>query len=117
MAHLTEADQGRLVACLELAARAGTPGECCAAVAGATRILERSGTSWREVLRPPPAHVRAIPRPWLDLADRCLRRSHCMTPWEIGFVENIRTFRRLSEKQEAILARIAAKIELGEGAL
>jgi hypothetical protein len=114
MPQISEADRGRIASCLQLATDGATDGEKLAGLAGARRLLQRSGTSWGDLVCQRPPASQPVPRPWIDLADRCLRRPDCLTEWERNFVGDIRSFRQLSPKQATILARIANKIGLGE---
>jgi hypothetical protein len=121
MPPISESDRGRIAGCLQLATDGATPGEQLAGLAGARRLLQRSGASWSELVNSrPPAYGQPAARtasfPWRLLAEECLRKSHALTDWEADFLESIRSFRRLSQKQESILARIAGKLGLDEDA-
>lgn len=86
-------------------------GERANAAAAATRLLEQHGTTWREILAPAqPRHRAPMTTGWRAVANDCLALSDLLTTWERGFLASLCTSARLSEKQQAVLDRIAARV-------
>lgn len=120
-AALTPAELDRL---RNILARLGSDfdGERAAAGLLASRLLKDKGLAWDDVVMPaPPAPYRpAAGRSWQndapshddwrDLAARCCRHLHLLNDFERGFLDNIRLFPRLSQKQELVLNRIVTKL-------
>ena len=88
-------------------------GERDAAVAAATRLLERHGVRWSQVLDPAPSVVvqtRPTRTDWRITVAELLRRPGSLRPWEAGFLESLEGFARLSAKQHAVLDLIAERV-------
>lgn len=86
-------------------------GERANAAAAATRLLKDCDLTWPEFLAPAIAR-RSGPPPtgWRALVSDCLLYPDRLTGWERGFLASLRGYQRISEKQQAILERIAARI-------
>ena len=89
-------------------------GERDAAIRAATKILERHGLRWSEVLnlqQPPkrePLHAT-----WRATCHRLQERHGALRPWERKFVGDLPHFARISTKQRYVLKEIADRV-LGE---
>ena len=93
-------------------------GEVAAAGRRAHSLLKGAGLTWGEVIAPPaPRQPLRPPRRWrrgvspTDTAALCLQWPEVLTDWEADFCRSIVGKRRISAKQAAVLARIAAKVE------
>lgn len=109
MAGLTLTERSRLLGCLNLLSRAGTPGERDAAIAAANRMLESRGLTWGDLIPislAPPQHEFD----WYRDLHRCLDEFAQLTPWEQQFIQGIMYRSSLSEKQRAALARIILRL-------
>lgn len=106
---MTPAERTRLAGVLGMLG-SPHPGERDAAALAADRLVRGRGLTWDAVLqesaRP---QVRAEPPPGGDLWE-CARSVHLLTEWEQDFVVSVSQQRTLSEKQRAVLARIAARL-------
>jgi hypothetical protein len=103
-------------------------GEAASAAAAATKIIRSAGLTWSELLAPivtPPApsarprHRHAPhcgPGDWRAAAAACLQRPGLFSEWEHNFLYSVLGFRRLSPKQEAILARLVERVRAAGGA-
>ena len=108
MENISASDRARLIACLRLWERPGTPGERDAAFAGALRILRTNDLTWDDVVAGDPS---TQPPDWRVLCAQCLRGARDMTDWEIEFVTSLLGFPRISEKQCAVLRSIAQRLD------
>jgi hypothetical protein len=99
-------------------------GERDAAVRAATRLLDRHGLRWCEILaatsvtvirrqdeasREPPRRDPADPfggRGWRDVAIDCQRFPHLINQWEQDFLSGLPRFSRLSGKQTQVLVKM-----------
>lgn len=108
---MTPGERTRLTGALNLLA-SNHPGEVQAAATAAARIVQRAGVTWDELLRPAGLQARAEPRPPPGCGDlwECARSMHLLTEWEQDFIVSVSQQRLLSQKQRAVLARIAAKV-------
>lgn len=89
-------------------------GERANAAAAATRLLEQHGLTWREVLAPPAPRPRGpIPTGWRAVAADCLLVPELLSEWERGFLRSLQGYSRLTEKQQAVLERIAQRVQRG----
>jgi len=109
-ACLAPRDRERLVSVLNLLS-SDKAGERDAAGLAACRLLRARGLGWSDVVVLP-AKSADDTVPWRSVVEQCLASPHC-TPWERSFLESLCGFRRLSEKQHAVLSRIAAKAGVG----
>lgn len=114
-------DRRRLIGTLSLLT-SDKDGERSAAGLAASRIIKRLGLTWDDVVvnGDDPKHQRETqhkpppePKPmgWRDAAEACLDRSKYLTAWEVDFLCSIlaSNYRTLTEKQEAVMARIWRK--------
>jgi len=86
-------------------------GERDAAVRAATRLLERHGMRWCEVLSLLAPIKRApLHSTWRVTCQRLAQRPADLRPWERRFVADLPNFPRLSVKQCYILAEIAGRV-------
>jgi hypothetical protein len=93
------------------------PGERDAAGLAAHRMVSGAGTTWEEVLAPAPLLQREpLHAPWRTMVAACRRRPDALTEWERGFINSISIRNRLTEKQMAVLARLAEKAATGRAA-
>lgn len=100
-------------------------GERAAAGLKATELLRANGVTWADLIQqlnnPAPRHSKQsfTDRVWVVVGRACLDRHNesergaSLTAWEYGFVTDIldRGW-DLSEKQEAVLRRIAGKMRV-----
>lgn len=104
-------------------------GEVENAARAAHRLIVRSGETWDDVLasasyRREPEYRKPSPSPYKPYSPKpyssplpnsavfeCLEKKHFLTAWEIEFLNNILYRDDLSEKQQAHLDRIKAKLE------
>jgi hypothetical protein len=92
------------------------PGERDAAIAAATRLLDRHGIRWCEVLALHQQPKREPPSlPWRTTCSELARRPGDLRPWERRFVHDLPGFPRISSKQRNVLVQIAERV-FGEGA-
>ena len=89
-------------------------GERAVAAALADRLVRDAGLSWSDVIRMPMAKPKRDPLPddqsgWQSMVIACLKRRDLFTEWEWAFLTNILSFRRISEKQSAVLVRLYTK--------
>ncbi|HET8637058.1 MAG TPA: hypothetical protein VFL96_09440, partial [Acidobacteriaceae bacterium] len=76
------------------------PGERDAAALAAHRFVQQRGIAWVDVLNPPPVeHQLPELGTWRATCRACLAHPDRLRPWEIGFLEDLPKFRRLSVKQ------------------
>jgi hypothetical protein len=111
MPGLTLIERSRLLGCLNLLSRAGTPGERDAAIAAANRILQARNLTWGDVIPlslVPAEHVVAYD--WHHDLRRCCDNFERLSQWERQFVQGIMYLTTLSQKQRAVLASIIAKL-------
>lgn len=106
----------KLAACLAMLG-SSFDGEVLAAARAAERLRREAGVSWREIVDPPasqplpPPPKREPPRAdWRDTVAQCLRQRGSLRPWEVGFLENLPNFARLSAKQSNCLNGIAQRV-------
>ena len=91
-------------------------GERDAAVRAATRLLERNGLRWCEILSalpsPPPAPLKREPQfsTWRVTCQKLAQRPGDLRPWERRFITDLPAFPRISTKQRYILDEIAARV-------
>ncbi len=96
-------------------------GERAAALAAASRLLDRNGVRWSEILPTPspvvepepdpdPPRPRRNPRGWRYLVACCCEHSEYLNGWEREFLFGLPGFYRLSSKQDAKLHSIADKL-------
>lgn len=114
---LTQTDRMRLGKLLALLA-SGHAGERDAAGLAAHRLVWRAGLTWAEVLCP---SAGAEPRgadldDWRAVVAACLQRHDELTDFDRRFLRSIARFPRLSEKQAAVLHRIAERLVVREAA-
>lgn len=109
-AHLPATDRTRLAKALALLA-SDQPGEVAAAAEAATRIVQRSGLTWRQILKPPPVEKR-LPElgTWRETVRQCLAGGGDLRPWERAFLADLPGFRRLTTKQRYVLKEIADRV-------
>ena len=89
-------------------------GERAAAAALADRLVRDAGLSWGDVIRMPVAQLKRDPLPdnqaeWRSMVTACLERRDLFTEWEWAFLTNILSFRKISEKQSAVVVRLHTK--------
>jgi hypothetical protein len=97
----------------------GPEGERAAATAQAIRTLDKYAMRWSDVV----VQLRAAPEKrepmqsttWRAVCERLQQRPGDLRRWEIGFVNDLPAFRRISTKQRYCLYEIA-KCVLGEAA-
>jgi hypothetical protein len=104
-------DRERLIGCLELWRRPGTPAERDAAAAAAIRILDRRGLTWAAVIaEPPPVKHKPLYSTWRTVCAELAKRPGDLRPWERRFVADLPNFPRISTKQRYVLAEIAQRV-------
>jgi len=89
-------------------------GERAAAAALVDRLVCDAGLSWGDVIRMPVAQPQHDLPPndqaeWRSMVTACLERRDLFTEWEWAFLTNILSFRRISEKQSAVVVRLYTK--------
>ena len=108
---MTPAERNRLIGILGMLSST-FDGERASAALLATRLLNTLGTSWDKLI--PQAIASAGERPeasdWHVDLDLCKRRLAMVTPWEREFLTSVSYLKSLTEKQSAVLTRIAAKL-------
>jgi hypothetical protein len=101
----------RLAAILERT-RSPFDAEKLTALSLAKQFLDSAGMSWADVLHSEPPVPVTVPadRTWRQCAEQCLYdHTQALSEWEQSFLQDImRRGRALSEKQAAVLRRIAA---------
>ena len=88
-------------------------GERAAAGLLATRTVREMGTTWSELLRPPATpHLERNPAAigWRTMVAVCRSRPDLLSAWEREFVASVGRQRQVSEKQSAVLARLAQRV-------
>ena len=89
-------------------------GERDAAIRAATRLLEKHGLKWCEVLAlPAPPKRQPLHSTWRTTCHRLQERPAYLRPWEKKFVADLPHFSRISTKQRYVLKEIADRV-LGE---
>jgi hypothetical protein len=112
---LSSADRDKLVKILGMCGSAHV-GEAGTAAWAAARLLRDRGLTWGDVIGAPALasmteHDDADdPIVWRGVAVACLKFPATLTEWEQTFLRSLLRFATLSEKQEAILHRIAEKV-------
>jgi hypothetical protein len=104
---LTPRERERMVGCLNLVA-SDKPGAVAAAAAALVRQVTRLDLRWEDVIAPP-SPVRGRHADWRVVVKACLQ-SGLLSKWEFRFCEDIPRLPRLSTRQAAVLARIAAEV-------
>ncbi len=81
------------------------------AAAAAHQIVQESGLSWRQILKPPPIEKR-LPEMgvWRQTVILCQAHPGALRQWEAGFLSDLPRFRRLSVKQRYVLKQIADRV-------
>jgi len=106
ISRIDPADRPRLARVLALL-DSSVEGERHAALAAATRILASKGIAWRELLdvddTPDVGEARVLLR-------RLLQRLDALDAWQRRFVVDVARFTRLSPRQRAKVAEIAARV-------
>jgi hypothetical protein len=91
-------------------------GERAAAIAAATRLLERRGLRWSEILEavpsplPPAVERKPQVQTWRATCAELGKRPDHLRPWERKFVADLPAFPRISVKQRYILDEIATRV-------
>jgi hypothetical protein len=86
-------------------------GERASAAALATKLLEQHGTTWREILaQAQPRPYAPVPTGWRAIVADLALMPERLTAWERDFLRGLPAFSRLSERQQAVLDRIAARV-------
>jgi len=86
-------------------------GERDAAVLAATRLLERSGLRWPEILSlPQPSKREPLFSTWRATCAELSKRSGDLRPWERKFIADLPAFPRISTKQRYVLKEIADRV-------
>ena len=86
-------------------------GERDAAVLAATRLLERSGLRWPEILSlPQPPKREPLFATWRTTCAELSQRPGDLRPWERKFVADLPAFPRISTKQRYVLKEIADRV-------
>lgn len=86
-------------------------GERLAAVHHATRLLQRHGLRWSEVLSlPQPPKREPLFSTWRQTCAELAQRPGDLRPWERKFVADLPGFPRISTKQRYCLATIAERV-------
>lgn len=87
-------------------------GERDAAVRAATRLLERHGLRWCEILSALPAPVKREPQfsTWRATCAELAKRPGYLRSWERKFIGDLLNFPRISTKQRYILDEIAERV-------
>jgi hypothetical protein len=114
-ATLSPTDRDRLAKMLALL-DSPFDGERLAAVASATKLLERRGVRWCQILdhmcQPPPRPPQRQPRPvhWRLTCLRLLERVHDLKPWEANFVRDIVRGNTLTTRQHSCLREMERRV-------
>ncbi len=86
-------------------------GERDAAVLAATRLLDRYGLKWYEILSlPPPIKREPLFSTWRLTCQKLMQRQGDLRQWERKFVADLPRFSRISTKQRYVLAEIANRV-------
>lgn len=95
-------------------------GERAAAGLMAHRIVTGAGITWEAALAPLLGPPMASPPPsahtaagHIAVVDLCLANAQALTSWDRKFLDSVRGFAKLSEKQREVLDRIAMKCGVG----
>lgn len=113
----------KLIGCLGMLG-SDHDGERAAAGLLATKIIKDAGMTWEQLLNEPAPKPKPDPNPepkeaskrwpreyWFDIATQCSTMRVYLNSWECSFLDNILTFKTLSEKQMDSLSRIVEKLE------
>ncbi len=117
---LTAADRRRLIGALNLL-NSSLDGEVLGAAHGALRVLRAAGVSWDMIIAPAGPQPSREPHDddahdgdWRELAATLLRRcGGAFNDFERAFLRDIGGFTHPSEKQRALLARLAERARQG----
>ncbi len=121
MADLSNSERTRLASICGMLTSSHV-GERAAAALKASEFLQSRGLTWREALEqaearivylPMPAHPQPEPPPSSKLHETIAQLLQCpdqLTKWEHGFLVSLRTRRRITPKQAAILARLVDRM-------
>ena len=113
MSTLPQPDRAKLAKLLGLLG-SNHAGERDAAALAAHRLVQSRGMTWPEVIEPPssPPVRKTLPElgPWQATVAECLHRPDLLSEWEIGFLDGLLRFPRLSLKQRSCLAKIAGRV-------
>ncbi len=112
MNGLAPSERDRLIKLLNLLA-SNHAGERDAAGLAAARLLRQRDLSWDEVVASPEAprsRLTQFPAGWRETVRLCFRRPSALTQWEQDFCGNLLTRTSVSEKQQAVLDRIFARL-------
>lgn len=115
---LTQVDRDKFLKIISLLA-SGHAGERDAAALAAMRFLRQRKLMWCDVITadaPVVLPVRRAPIDWRRTVEYCLRYPGSLRPWEAGFLRDLRSFPRLSQKQRASLTEIAERLGVLEAA-
>jgi hypothetical protein len=86
-------------------------GERDSAVRAATRLLERHGLKWCEILSlPPPVKREPLYSTWRLTCQQLMQHEGDLRPWEKKFINDLPGFPRISTKQRYILSEIADRV-------
>jgi hypothetical protein len=90
-------------------------GERDNAAVAAHKLIQAKGMSWPEVINPAPVE-RPLPEigSWRSTVAECLSHPESLRKWEVGFLQDLRKFHRISVKQRYCLKEIADRV-LGRG--
>ena len=91
-------------------------GERDNAAVAAHRLVTQAGVTWRQVVTPPPIEKK-LPElgTWRQTCAQLLSQPGSLRKWEVGFLQDLPGFRRLSVKQRYVLKQIADRV-LGRAA-
>ena len=108
---MTPSERRRLVGVLGLLS-SEHDGERAAAGLLATRLLKSANVTWEQLLsdNAPARLASAQPRPglgWRIEVAFCQRHPTLLTPWEQRFINSLVACVSLSQKQQAVLSKIA----------
>jgi hypothetical protein len=83
-----------------------------AAALAAHRFLAARGLTWPDALAPESAPARRLSElgTWRQTVRDCLARPGFLRPWEVGFLNDLPKFQRLSVKQRYVLKEIADRV-------
>jgi len=86
-------------------------GERDAAVGAATRLLDRHGMRWPDLLTLPlPPKREPVVSTWRTTCAELAKRPGSLRPWERPFVHDLPAYQRISTNQRFILNEISARI-------
>jgi hypothetical protein len=99
--------RARLVGALNLLT-SDKSGEVQAAAAAAVRVARKFGGFEAVIVAPvmPAAEPERTPVRWREQVETLLQDGRYLSAWETNFLTSLRTFRRLSPRQGAVLARL-----------